>query len=587
MMRKALWMTVFFVVALGLSHAQNLDQLFQWSVSPEQIQVSPGSSVNVEAKLVVAFDHIAYRDMTSFAVQGPDGVTMGEAVFPPAETKVDPTDGETKELYLGTQVFTVPIQVGASVPAGNTELTLVINYQGCSQTLCFFPSTKKIPIQLSVTEGAGNGAGMTVENTPSATPGLTLLSSKGDWQSQLSQGGILTFLIVFFLGFLTSLTPCVYPMIPVTISIFGARNTNSRMQAFSLAATYVFGIAVMYSFLGYLAASSTLMFGELMSNPWVMGGIGLFFVALGISMLGVYDFQLPAALRNRLASVGGQGYSSAFVMGLVLGIVAAPCTGPILAGILAYTAATGNVAYGVSLMFVYALGLGLLFLVLGTYSGAIANLPKSGRWMESVKSIFAIVLFAAALYFIKDAFPVVRGVLAQSAIYYITVIILLAVGIAMGGIHLSWHGTTAVRIRKVAGVVLCSMAVYLFAGSFTVIGESAVKWVKDLDEGLALAKAESKPVVIDFYADWCAICKELDAFTFSKPEVGQALERFVTIKVDIEADPDRKEVLMQEYTIQGLPLIVFIDSQGNRLEAKRIDGFVNADQFIQHIQDIP
>lgn len=131
------------------------------------------------------------------------------------------------------------------------------------------------------------------------------------------------------------------------------------------------------------------------------------------------------------------------------------------------------------------------------------------------------------------------------------------------------------------------MAVYLFAGSFTVIGESAVKWVKDLDEGLALAKAESKPVMIDFYADWCAICKELDAFTFSQEEVGLALERFVTIKVDIEADPDRKDALMQEYTIQGLPLIVFIDSQGNRLEAKRIDGFVNADQFIQHIQDIP
>ncbi|MGB8933287.1 MAG: cytochrome c biogenesis protein CcdA, partial [Anaeromyxobacteraceae bacterium] len=221
----------------------------------------------------------------------------------------------------------------------------------------------------------------------------------------LLKGSALAIAAAFAGGLLTSLTPCVYPLIPITVSVFGARRAGSRGQAMLLSGLYVLGIAVTYSALGVGAALTGRAFGSVMSNPWVIGAVAIVLVAMAASMFGAFDLALPASLQARLSRVGGAGFAGSFAMGLVAGVIAAPCTGPVLAAALAVIAQRGSVAYGLAVMFPYALGMGLPFFLIGAFS---LSFPKSGAWMETVKSIFGVALLAAALVFARDAFPAMK-----------------------------------------------------------------------------------------------------------------------------------------------------------------------------------
>lgn len=580
------------------------EDLFQWNVVPSQEQVARGGNVQIQATLEVAPDHIVYEHMTSVSIQTPEGIVAGETISPQAHEKVDPTDGQVKRVYDGTVQFRIPIMVAPDAQPGPKELNLTIKYQGCSQTLCYFPMTNEVPVTLTVSEEisptTGESAAVGSAAPPSDAGPALVEGSASSSAATLSTGtgsdiwtrigdpfSFAAMFWIFIVGLGMCLTPCVYPLIPITVSIFGARDTKSKWEAFTLAATFVLGIALMFSSLGVLAASTGMIFGQYMSNPWVVGVIALIFTAMGISMLGGYDFRLPASVQNRLMSVGGKGYGSAFVMGLASGVVAAPCTGPVTAGILTWIAAQGDPVQGFVLLFVFALGLGLPFLLLGTFSSLIQHMPRSGGWMESVKSVFGIILLAVALFYLKDAFKFLRAPLEHSTITYIIAFVLLGAGIAIGAVHLSFHHRNLwVRLRKGMGVVLCVFALYLGAGSLTQVQATEVDWVYSLEEGLAMAKEQNRPVMIDFYADWCAACKELDAFTYSNEEVGVALERFVNIKVDLTDDNATSRKIMEAYDIPGLPIVDFYNSKGEVLRNKRITGFVRAQPFLEHIRNI-
>jgi thiol:disulfide interchange protein DsbD len=304
-------------------------------------------------------------------------------------------------------------------------------------------------------------------------------------------------------------------------------------------------------------------------------------------MLGAFEIRLPAGLQARLTRVGGKGYGGALAMGLVGGIIAAPCTGPALGAVLTYVAASRDLLYGFWLLFAFAIGMGVLFLVLGTFSGAVAALPKSGAWMEGVKSVLGIVMLAAALFYLKDIVPPLRGWQGRSSRDFAAAGGLIALGQVLGAVHRSFHDPSLrVRARKGLGVAACVAGVYVASGAFSAAPVEGPEWVRDETEGLALARREGKPAMIDFYADWCAACVELDRETYSDPEVREALEGFIAIKVDFTREDAATRALQERYRLVGLPTILFFDRRGDEIPGKRLTGFVPPGRFLAHLADI-
>jgi thioredoxin:protein disulfide reductase len=404
----------------------------------------------------------------------------------------------------------------------------------------------------------------------------------------LAHGWFWAFATVFVGGFLTSLTPCVYPLIPITVSLFGGRGENvSRGRAMMLASSYVAGIGVMYASLGIFSALAGRAFGTFMANAWIMVPIAAVFLAMAASMFGAFELNLPPALQTRLSSVGGKGFFGAFAMGLVGGIIAAPCTGPVLASVLAYVATTRSVAIGGSLLFTYALGMGVLFFAIAAF--AIA-LPKSGAWMEAVKSIFGIVMIVAALYFLRNVVPPLMHYGSASPRFLAVNLALVAVGIGIGGIHLSFHDRGARRVRKAIGIL--AIVAGLFGGiawSLTPKAASAaghkLSWIYGEKAGVAAARAAHKPALIDFFADWCIPCKEMDVKTFDRPEIAAELQRFQLVKMDCSKDEDPVVTATQaRYDAQTLPTVVLLDSDGKVV--KKIDRFVTAAELLPLLQQV-
>jgi thiol:disulfide interchange protein DsbD len=413
---------------------------------------------------------------------------------------------------------------------------------------------------------------------------------------QLAQGSLVAFALAFAGGVLTSLTPCVYPLIPITVSIFGARSSRSRAQAMALSGLYVLGIAATYSALGASAALTGKAFGTVMQNPVVLGVVALVFLAMAASMFGAFELQLPASLQARLSRVGGAGYAGALAMGLVAGLIAAPCTGPVLAAALAYVATQGSVAYGVAIMFAYALGIGLLFFLIGAFS---LSLPKSGPWMETVKSVFGVALLAMALVYLKDLFPSVKSVFSPSPVAALVAAGVAAAGILLGALTKSFHDAGD-RLAKGAGVALVVLGAVYANGVGNARAREAAKddgiaWLVNQEvAGLARARAEGRPVVIDFWGDWCAACKELDHTAWSDPRVREEMKRFVAIKMDnsIEKmdDPVQAAAVdeaMAKYGILGQPTVVFIDAKGRELPGPdRVTSVVDANEMLKRLRSV-
>jgi thiol:disulfide interchange protein DsbD len=404
--------------------------------------------------------------------------------------------------------------------------------------------------------------------------------------SLLAHGYLWAFVTVFLGGFLTSLTPCVYPLIPITVSLFGARGEDTtRGRAMLLATCYVTGIGVMYASLGVGSALAGRAFGTFMASPYVMIPIAATFVVMAASMFGAFAMNLPPELAQRLSSVGGKGFGGAFAMGLVGGIIAAPCTGPVLASVLAYVSVSRSVLVGGSLLFTYALGMGVLFFAIAAFAVA---LPKSGAWMEGVKSFFGVVMLVAALYFLRNVSAPLRALGSPSTAWLLGSLGLVSLGVVLGGVHLSFHYTDVVtRARKAVGITS------LVAGAFGVIGfglspkvavgAPTLAWVKGEEAGLARAAAEHRPALLDFYADWCLPCKELELKTFSNPDVAHALERFVLVKVDCTTDDEPAVIAAKaRWGAETLPTLVIVGDDGK--PASKIDHFVEPAELLAAVR---
>lgn len=380
----------------------------------------------------------------------------------------------------------------------------------------------------------------------------------------ISEGGYgWAYLTAFGYGILTSLTPCVYPMIGITVSIFGARQVERRIDGFILSCCFVLGMAVMFSTAGLVAGVGGLVFGSLLANPWVVGGIAVMLAALALSMFGVWEFRLPASWQNRLAGVGGAGRVGAFLMGLPVGIVAAPCTGPFLLGILTYVGTTGSPVLGFTLLLAYALGMGLLFLIIGTFA---VSLPKSGAWMDAVKTFLGAILLATAGYFLIIPLPALGELFRSGWSYVLAAAALVVAGTFGGGLGLPWRGGGGLRVaRKIAGIAAVSGGLFGVASSLTYA--EPLDWIDGIAAAEAKAEAEKRPLLVDFTARWCSNCKKIEREVLSAPDVRPTLGNVVLGRVDLSNDDEAAEggtfeIRGRRFTLRGLPRLLLIDAEG-------------------------
>ena len=392
---------------------------------------------------------------------------------------------------------------------------------------------------------------------------LPAAAHAGDFAAAASRGTLHAFAFALTAGFLTSLTPCVYPMIPITISVFGARGASSRGRAFLLATTYVAGIAVMFGTLGTTFALLGKAFGTFLANPFVVVPLAIFFFVMAASMFGAFDLALPVSVQERLSRVGGRGFAGAFLMGLVGGLIAAPCTGPPLAGILAYVATTRDAGHGFLLLATYAAGIGVPFWAIAGFS---MQLPKSGSWMNAVKSVFGIALVVAGLYYLRPIVPALAHFTAHSNIFLAGTIVAVGAGLTLGAIHLSFSSGMHKAVRKAVGIALAVAGIVGFI-NYLLTPAIHIEWLRSEPAAVAAARAQGKPLLVDFMADWCLPCQEMDVKVFGHPEVAPTLTNFVLLRIDLsrESEDDSLVPVKSKYHVETLPAIRIATPDGRIL----------------------
>ena len=385
-----------------------------------------------------------------------------------------------------------------------------------------------------------------------------------------------TLLGVFAGGLALNLTPCVYPLIPITVSYFGGRSGQGRGRLAVHGLLYLGGLSLTNSILGVVAALTGSLMGAALQNPIVLVVVAGVLVFFATSLFGFWELQLPQSLTSA-ASRSYAGYFGTLFMGLTLGVVAAPCLGPFVLGLLTWVASMGSPWLGFLIFFTLSLGLGVPLFFLAMFSGSLENLPGSGAWMLWVRKLMGWVLVGMAAYFVKPLLPSSVGVFVLAAVA-------LAAGLHLGWIDATEGGFRAFRVmRNVVGVAGLVVGVFLI-GSWIKMGPG-VSWQPYSHEVLEQARRSKKPVIVDFSATWCTPCRELDEITFRDPQVvRQAQENFVMVKVDLTTKGNLLyEKMVTQYAIKGVPTVVFFDSQGKERADLRLVDFIPADQFLNRM----
>jgi thiol:disulfide interchange protein DsbD len=558
--------------------------------------VGAGQTADMVFDIKIADHYHAYADKFKVAIESPDDLKVGDVKLSPLVKFMDSVTHKEREGLEHSGTAHVAFEVPQGFNPGNVNAKIKLTYQACSKENCLFPKTISMDLPFVVTasvgssdSNSGTGPGSAVAAGSSAAVSA---APQGSFEKAMSQSLFMAILVVFGMGVLTSLTPCIYPMIPITLAILGARTKGqSKMKSFSLSLAYVLGIAFTYSILGVAAAKTGAMFGSALGNVWVVSAIALLFVAMSLSMYGVFELQVPAFIRDKVGTAQtGSGYVGAFATGLIAGVVASPCVGPVLVSVLTYIAQTQNLALGFILLFSFAMGLGLLFIVLGTSSALISKMPKAGAWMDVTKFAFGTVMVVMALYYIKPIYPAwLFNTLLGVAV--------LMIASAYGAFEPNESLTSKGRLRK--GVMLAAFVIGLVFAGVGLLDKAGVRlapagglpvaaaptpklnWQKYSDRALADAIQAKKPVLIDFFAEWCGACKELEHETFTDSRVRDLSEKFVLLQIDATDDFPGLDKLKSTYGVMGLPTMVFYDTNGHVRRELTVTGFEDADSFLK------
>jgi thiol:disulfide interchange protein DsbD len=515
-----------------------------------------------------------YLIPTQVSLESAPGLSLSAPKYPVHRDVKFAFSEKPLAVYEGRVFFLFDGIVDAAAPPGTRTLKARVEFQPCNDQQCLPPAQVKATLEVELAP-AGTAAALANSDlfAPAGGPAKPSAGTATAAGADIFAGKSLPLIlaIVFLSGLALNLTPCVYPLIPITVGFFARQGSGKTSQTFGLALAYVLGMSVTYSALGVFAALSGSLFGAWLQKPGVLAGIALLIVALALSMFGLWEIRVPHAITDRTGSKAG--VAGALTMGLFVGFVAAPCIGPFVLSLLTYVAAKGSVATGLGLFFTLAMGLGLPYLVLGTVSGSLAKLPRSGEWMEAVRRVFGFALLALAIWFLRPLLPVRPWELGVAAP-------LVAGGLWViffekSGRDLGWFKP----VRILAGIALLAAGV-LFA---LPAKAPATQLVFAPYGDAALKAAAGKPVMIDFAADWCLPCRELEHKTFTDPDVVAAGRDWVFLKADLTKTgaPD-VEALKEKWKVLGVPTLIFLGPDG-REAGERVVGFEPPETFVRRL----
>jgi len=577
------------------------------------VTVTEANQASIKTNWLIQDGYYLYKDKISVTPADESQITLGEIPLPAGEQKEDE--------YFGT-IYSLENEFNAEIPitklAANTKaVDLVIKYQGCAKAgLCYPPITKNISVNLAATDAVAASSNLDESDDGAASPsstGTEFQSEQDKIASTLADGNLWTTMLVFFgLGLLLAFTPCVFPMIPILSSIIVGQGENlSTSKAFSLSLVYVMAMAVTYTLAGMGAG----YFGENVQiwfqTPWVIYVFAGIFVLLSLAMFGFYELQMPSGIQSKLNTISssqeGGTYVGAGIMGFLSALIVGPCVTAPLIGALIYISETGNVWFGGLALFALSMGMGAPLLAIGTSAGKL--LPKAGAWMDTVKGVFGVLMLGLAIWLLSR-------ILSAEIILLLTGALLIVSAIYMGAWESikegasGWHkfskgvgliafvyGAILVIGAASGGTDLLQPLKGLKAGNLQIASNSQelnkaeanefkfkyFKSVADLDAHISEANEAGKPVFVDFYADWCVYCKQLDRETFPNKNVQAALGDFVLLKADVTDNDELDKALLKKLGLIGPPALLFYDTSGNEHRNFRIVSFIEAEKLVAHI----
>jgi thiol:disulfide interchange protein DsbD len=510
---------------------------------------------------------------TRLSLQEFPGLKIGEIKFPAPEKKKFPYTSKPIEIYSGSLLVRATLAVSGAVPLGNQVIKGNLSYQACSSTLCLPPENVSVHLSTII--------------VPRGTPTKALnqeifLSARRERPAEgipgirSGAGFLLTLFGIFLWGLALNLTPCVYPLIPITVSYFGGRSQKVSANTIVHGMLYILGLSLMNSVLGLAAALSGGMLGAVLQQPLVLIFVAAVMTALGLSFFGFWEFRIPVAL-TRVASKNYGGYFGTFFMGLTLGIVAAPCLGPFILALLTHVGQKGDPFLGFLYFFILSLGLGLPLAVLGIFSGALDKLPRSGDWLLWVRKFMGWLLVGMAAYMIS---PLVPHHLGKAG--------LLAAVAAAAGIHLGFLDKTGSglhrfsTVKRLLGICLvCGGILYLLSSAYE---REGIKWIPYDQNIIAAAAKDKKPLILDFYADWCSPCVAMEKRVFKDPEVVRLSQNLITLRLDLTRHQPFQDEILKQYGVRGVPTVIFLNREGKEEKDLRVETYVGRREFLDRMR---
>lgn len=546
-------------------------------LDPEQafrFSVRMIDQTSAEVRYEIAQGYYMYRQQFAFTARG---AQLGKPAIPPGQIKFDETFAKNVESYRGSVAIRIPVQ--ASGP-----FTLEASAQGCADAgLCYSPVTSSA--RLDPADARAGGA-----DAADAAPD----SEMGRIEAALHGGKLLAILPLFMLlGLGLAFTPCVLPMMPILSSIIvGEREAGSRSRGLALSASYSLGMAIVYTLLGVAAGLAGEGLAAALQNAWVLGAFALLMAALSLSMFGVYELQMPAAIQAKLVTASGKqrsgSHAGVFVMGALSALIVGPCVAAPLAGALVYISQTRDALTGAAALFAMAAGMSVPLLIMGASAGAL--LPRTGAWMEAIKRFFGVLMLATALWIVSPVLAPALQMLLWAA---------LAIGYALSLVlpltqrqRSNWKATATALVFCGLGLVqLAGLATggndpfaplgHLGAGTAHATDFRRVKSVAELDA--ILAAAPGKTVMLDFYAEWCVSCKEMEKFTFSDTRVQARFAGMLLLQADVTANDEHDKAMLKRFGLFGPPGIIFFDPAGAEIKDTRVIGYQNTDKFMRSL----